>query len=47
MLAENRGKKSVPAGADTVFEVGGKLTVFGDYPTVCRPFHARNHFTEE
>ena len=47
MLVEHPGGKAVPASADTVFEVGDKLTVFGDYPTICKAFHAREHFADE
>lgn len=47
MLVEPGGKDAVPAGADTVFQVGDKLTVFGDYATICRTFHARERFTED
>lgn len=46
MLTEKPGRKAVPAGADTVFEVGDQLTVFGDYPTICRAFHARERFAD-
>ena len=46
MLVERPGKKAVPAGADTVFEIGDKLTVFGDYAAICRSFHARERFAE-
>ncbi len=46
MLVESNGKSAVPAGADTVFHVGDKLTVFGDYATICRAFDARERFTE-
>lgn len=47
MLVEHPGGKAVPASADTVFEVGDKLTVFGDYQTICNAFHAREHFADE
>ena len=47
MLVERRGSKPTPAGADTVFEIGDKLTVFGDYQTICRTFHAREHFADD
>ena len=47
MLVEKPGQKAVPAGADTVFSVGDKLTVFGDYAVICRTFHARERFTDE
>ena len=46
MLVERPGKKAVPAGADTVFSVGDKLTVFGDYNTISTAFHAREHFSD-
>ena len=46
MLVEHPGKKAVPAGADTVFELGDKLTVFGPYSTICLTFHARERFAD-
>ena len=46
MLVERPGQKAEPAGADTVFEVGDKLTVFGDYAVICSAFHAREHFAD-
>ena len=46
MLIEKPGKKAEPAGADTVFSVGDKLTVFGDYAVICRTFHARERFAD-
>ena len=47
MLVESPGKKAAAAGADTVFQIGDKLTVFGDYDAICRSFHARERFAEE
>ena len=47
MLVKRQGGKPVPAGADTVFEPGDKLTVFGDYKTICKTFHAREHFADD
>ena len=47
MLVEPKGGKPAAPGADTVFHVGDKLTVFGDYATICRSFHARERFAEE
>ncbi len=47
MLIEADGKEAVPAAADTVFQPGDKLTVFGDYRTICRIFDARERFTDE
>ena len=47
MLVESDRGKVEPAGADTVFHLGDKLTVFGDYETISRAFHARERFTED
>ena len=47
MLVEAAGQKAEAAGPDTVFRVGDKLTVFGDYATICRTFHAHERFAEE
>ena len=47
MLVEHPGKKAEPAGADTVFAVGDKLTVFGNYNTICKSFQARERFTDQ
>ena len=46
MLVEHSGKKAAPAGADTVFAVGDKLTVFGNYSAICKTFQARERFAE-
>ena len=46
MLVERQGAKPAPAKAETVFEPGDKLTVFGDYHTICKTFHAREHFAD-
>ena len=46
MLVERPGKKAVPAGADTVFLIGDKLTVFGNYAMICKSFHARERFAD-
>ena len=47
MLVEHRGGKTMPAQADTVFEVGDKLTVFGNYSVICKTFHAKEHFADD
>ena len=47
MLIEKPGKKAVPAGAKTVFDPGDKLTVFGDYKTICQAFAAKNRLSED
>ena len=46
MLVEHPGGKPEAAHADTVFEPGDKLTVFGNYKTICRAFNAREHFSD-
>ena len=46
MLIEHPGKKPEPAGADSVFSVGDKLTVFGNYAAICKTFHAKEQFTD-
>ena len=46
MLVDSGNGKAEAAGADTVFHVGDKLTVFGDYATICRSFHARERFSD-
>ena len=47
MLVESKGKKPEAAGADTVFQVGDKLTVFGNYKTICRTFDAQESFEDQ
>ena len=47
MLVEKPKQKAVPAGADTVFEVGDKLTVFGNYTAICHAFHAKERFSDD
>ena len=47
MLVEPVGGKAEPASARTVFQPGDKLTVFGDYATISRIFHARERFSEQ
>ena len=47
MLVEKPGKKPMPAGAETVFAAGDKITVFGDYNVIGRSFHARERFAED
>ncbi len=47
MLVEHKGEKPVPAQADTVFTPGDKLTVFGNYKTICKAFHAREHVIDD
>ncbi|MBR2831423.1 MAG: hypothetical protein IKE57_00675 [Oscillospiraceae bacterium] len=46
MLVERPGEKAAPAEADTVFRTGDKLTVFGDYRTICRVFCAGERFSD-
>ena len=44
MLVEHKDSKIEAPTANTVFAEGDKLTVFGDYKTICRVFHARESF---
>lgn len=44
MLVESPGRRAVGANASTVFELGDKITVFGNYEEVCRVFDARERF---
>ncbi|MBR0507520.1 MAG: TrkA C-terminal domain-containing protein [Clostridia bacterium] len=46
LLIERPGQKAKPAGARTVFQDGDKLTVYGDYRTICRVFDASERFGE-
>ena len=46
MLVEHPGSKAEPAGPDTVFAEGDKLTVFGEYRAICETFEANEHFTD-
>ena len=46
MLVEHPGEKAAPAGADTVFTTGDKLTVFGNYAVICKTFHAKERFAD-
>jgi len=47
MLIDRRNGQPTAAQADTVFETGDKLTVFGDYQSICKAFHAREHFSDD
>ena len=47
MLVEQHSGKPMPAQADTVFQIGDKLTVFGNYHTICKTFHAKEHFADD
>ena len=47
MLIERSGDKPEPAGANTVFHVGDKLTVFGEYKAICKAFEAKEQFVDE
>ena len=46
MLVEHPGEKTAAPSADTVFTIGDKLTVFGNYATICKTFHARERFAD-
>ncbi len=44
VMLVDRGK-AVPAAADTVFQPGDKLTVFGNYQTICNVFETHERFS--
>ncbi len=46
MLLERGGGKAVPPTADTVFQDGDKLTVFGSYDNIRQVFHAKEQFVD-
>lgn len=46
LLVERKEQKPVAAMARTVFQVGDRITVFGDYSTLCRAFEAKERFTD-
>lgn len=46
VMLVDRGK-AVAANAHTVFQKGDKLTVFGNYRTICHVFEAEEHFAED
>ena len=46
LLTERPGQKAKPAGARTTFLDGDKLTVYGDYRTICRVFEASERYGE-
>ena len=47
LLVEKPGEKAAPAGAETVFAAGDKLTVFGDYTRIREVFEAREQFSDQ
>ena len=44
MLLERDNNKAMPAGPDTMFLPGDKLTVFGSYKSICRVFQVSKEF---
>ena len=44
MLVEHEDATIEAPSASTVFVSGDKLTVFGDYKTICKTFHAKEMF---
>lgn len=46
MLVEHSGSPIEPPTAKTVFGPGDRLTVFGDYKTLCKTFNARERFDD-
>ncbi len=46
VMIVDRGE-AIPANADTVFREDDKLTVFGNFRTICQVFEAQERFDEE
>lgn len=46
LLIEHDGKPTPALGTSTLTD-GDRLTVFGDYGTICRTFHARERFLDD
>ncbi len=44
MLVERGGRKPEPPDGNTVFQTGDKLTLFGDFKTICNVFDAKELF---
>ena len=47
MLVEKQGMGMRQANAQTVFEKGDKVTLFGDYNTICKTFNAKENFKDD
>ena len=47
MLVEKLGKHMEHPKADTMFEDGDRVTVFGDYSTICKTFGAKETFIDD
>ena len=46
MLIQKVGKQPAVADGFTVFEKGDKITVFGEYKTICDTFNAKENFSD-
>ena len=46
ILVQKFGKKPALADTDTVFEKGDKITMFGEYKTICDTFDAKENFSD-
>ena len=46
MLIEEKSGRNEPAAAETVFREGDRITVFGDYRTICEVFQAHEDFED-
>lgn len=47
LLVERKDAAPTAAMARTIFQTGDRLTVFGDYHTICKAFRAKERFTDE
>lgn len=44
LTLERKGEPVQSPAAETVFQIGDRITVFGDYQQICEAFRAREHF---
>lgn len=47
LLVERKDTAPTAAQARSVFQAGDRLTVFGDYHTICKAFRAKERFTDQ
>ncbi len=47
MLVEGNGHKAIPVHGDTIFLEGDRLTVFGNFATICKVFEAQESFDDQ
>ena len=47
LLTERNNQKAEVPPADTVFQEGDRLTLFGEYKNICTAFNAREYFSDQ